>query len=263
MAQTAAYRQRGGGDFKMNCQYTRVHLMAYLDDELDVSDTLHLEQHLSDCKECGTTREETLSLRSMLRDPALYSKPPEALTNRIKFAVRQAAKQEAAPAFPPMYRWATVAAALIAMVSVGALLNRYSHRDLLTSEIVDSHVRSLQGDHLIDVPSSDRHTVKPWFQGKLDFSPPVPDLSGRGWTLTGGRLDYLDNRPVAALVYQRGKHDINVYIWPSGKDGGGLQRTEARGYQVFHWDQEAMSYWVISDLNSADLQEFAQALRGR
>lgn len=221
----------------MNCQYAKMHLMAYLDDELDVTDTLQVEQHLSDCKECGAAREEALSLRSLLRDPELYSKPPEALANRIKFAVRQSAKQETAPAFPPIYRWVAAAAALIAMVSVGAFLNRSSHQELLASEIVDSHVRSLQPGHLIDVPSSDRHTVKPWFQGKLDFSPAVPDLSTQGWTLVGGRLDYLDNRPVAALVYQRGKHDINVYIWPSGKDGGGVQQSESRGYQVLHWNR--------------------------
>ena len=132
----------------MNCQYTRIHLMAYLDDELDVSETLRLEQHLSDCKECGAAREETLSLRLMLRDPALYSKPPEALANRIKFAVRQAAKQEAAPAFSPMYRWAAAAAALIAMVSVGALLNRSSNRDLPAC-----HARCVNGTYWVTAPS--------------------------------------------------------------------------------------------------------------
>jgi anti-sigma factor RsiW len=243
----------------MNCPDTRIYLMAYLDDELDVAETLRVEQHLSSCHACSAARDEALSLRSLLRDPGLYAKPPEALANRVQFAVRQAAKQEERPGKSRVIAWSAVAAALIAIVSASALLNR---EDPLAREIVDSHVRSLQPGHLIDVPSSDRHTVKPWFQGKLDFSPSVPDLSSQGWILTGGRLDYVDNRPVAVLVYQRGKHNINAYIWPTTKFGSNsIDRIESRGYQVLHWSDPRMTYWVISDLNRADLERFAQALR--
>jgi anti-sigma factor RsiW len=246
----------------MNCPDARIYLMAYLDDELDVADTLRVEQHLSTCQECGAVREEALALRSLLRDPELYAKPPEALRDRVKFAVRQAAQQESRSAWYPVYRYSAIAAALIAVMSGAWLLTRPSNQNLLASEIVDSHVRSLQPGHLIDVPSSDRHTVKPWFQGKLDFSPPVPDLSQLGWILTGGRLDYMDKRPVAVLVYRRGKHDINVYVWPSAKSGNSnVEQTESRGYQILHWNQASMNYWVVSDLNGTELRQFADELR--
>jgi anti-sigma factor RsiW len=183
------------------------------------------------------------------------------VANRVRFAVRQAARKES-PSRAPMLIWTAAAAALIATVSVTAFLNRPVPPDLLAAEVVDSHVRSLQPGHLIDVPSSDRHTVKPWFQGKLDFSPPVPDLSARGWNLTGGRLDYLDRRAVAALVYQRGKHEINVYIWPNPKgDSSDIRQSASRGYQILHWNDPTLNYWVVSDLNPTELREFAQALR--
>jgi anti-sigma factor RsiW len=115
----------------------------------------------------------------------------------------------------------------------------------------------------VDVPSSDRHTVKPWFQGKLDFAPPVPDLSELGWVLIGGRLDYLDGRPVAAVIYQRRMHNINVFVWPHrGSADATIQQENAQGYQILHWNGADMTYWVVSDLNRDELMDFARALRG-
>jgi anti-sigma factor RsiW len=244
----------------MNCQEARILLMAYHDDELQPADTLRVEEHLRTCESCQAVDAEAKTLSQLLRDPELYVQPSEALKNRVKFAIRR----QAGPASQPVLVWSAIAATLIAVLGIAAFLHRAVPPDvapdLIASEVIDSHVRSLQPGHLIDVPSSDRHTVKPWFQGKLDFSPSVPDLSAQGWTLIGGRLDYLDRRPVAALVYQRGKHEINVYLWPAATGGiHAVEESAARGYQVLHGSNGSLNYWIVSDLNISELKEFAKA----
>jgi anti-sigma factor RsiW len=140
-------------------------------------------------------------------------------------------------------------------VGTWAGLRGRSDRDLIAQEVVAGHVRSLMANHLTDVPSSDRHTVKPWFLGKLDFSPNVKDLAQDGFPLIGGRLDYMDEKPAAALVYQRGKHFINLFVW---KCGGKPEGHEAlRGFNLVHWDRAGLSHWAVSDLNAAELEQFA------
>jgi anti-sigma factor RsiW len=132
---------------------------------------------------------------------------------------------------------------------------------LLVQEVQTAHVRSLITSHLTDVNSSDQHTVKPWFSGKLDFSPPVTDLASQGYPLQGGRLDYLNNRSVAALVYQRNKHLINLFIWPS-TDGNQAPRISTyNGYHLMHWSQSGMNYWAVSDLSLSELQSFVQLVQ--
>jgi anti-sigma factor RsiW len=254
----------------MNCEDSRIYLPAYLDDELDVAESLHVQKHLATCADCRQAQEEHLTLRSALRDARLHAHPSADFTKRIDAAVRRAAKEQARPqpsSWLEPLRWVPAAAALVIVTTLGALfvINslRSSHQQVIAGAVLVGHIRSLQAGHLVDVPSSDRHTVKPWFQGKLDFSPPVPDLSELGWTLIGGRLDYLDGRPVAALVYQRRMHNINVFLWPNhGAADDSIKGEDAQGYQILHWNGTDMSYWVVSDLNSAELQEFARALRG-
>jgi anti-sigma factor RsiW len=259
----------------MTCDDSRVYLAAYLDDELDVADSLRIQKHLVDCENCRKAQDQQLALRSALRDPSLYAQPSADFSRRIEAAVRRAARDEARAQRSGIFdwlrlgsfRWVPVAAAFVIVATIGALLVtnglRASHEQLIASTVLAGHIRSLQPGHLIDVPSSDRHTVKPWFQGRLDFSPPVPDLSELGWTLVGGRLDYLDGRPVAAIVYQRRMHNINVFLWPSRDSADNtIKQEDAQGYQILHWNGAETTYWVVSDLNQAELFEFAQALRG-
>jgi anti-sigma factor RsiW len=259
----------------MNCDDSRIYLPAYLDDELDVAESLRVQKHLGECGGCRQAQNEQLALRSALRKPDLFSYPSADFSKRIQTAVRSAAKKETRSQrsswFESLrfesFRWVPAAAVLLIVTTVGGFFavnsSRSSHQQLIASAVLAGHIRSLQPNHLIDVPSSDRHTVKPWFQGRLDFSPPVPDLSELGWALIGGRLDYVDGRPVAALIYQRRMHNINVFLWPNhGSADGTIKQEEAQGYQILHWNGAEMTYWVVSDLNNAELLELARALRG-
>jgi anti-sigma factor RsiW len=155
-----------------------------------------------------------------------------------------------------------MAAAAIMLLALVSVVRGPSSDDLLAREIVSSHVRSLMANHLADVLSSDHHTVKPWFAGKVNFSPPVEDLGRYGFQLMGGRLDYVDERPVAALIYQRQKHWVNLFIWPSVSDFDlGTKAVSHQGYNLIHWNKSGMTYWAVSDLNDSELQDFARLVQ--
>ena len=249
----------------MSCQQTHELIHGYLDGELDLVKSIEIEQHLADCPSCSQTYKGMRGLSSVMRNDALRFEPPKDFEKRLRTTLRREDKHERKPGlfkWPWLFAATLCGAILIVGLSLAGMFTHQSPDDLLAQEVVASHVRSLMADHLTDVPSSDQHTVKPWFDGKLDFSPTVKDLSQQGFPLTGGRLDYIGNRPVAALVYVRRQHPINLFVWPSTAAPAVNERAlERQGYNLIRWSSGGMTYWAVSDLNLAELQQFAQLLQ--
>ena len=249
----------------MNCQNVRELLNGYVDGELDLVNHLDIERHLKTCPACAAECENYLSISSAMSDGDLYFRAPDGLRDRIAIALQPGAEAvEMTTSRSSIWRlipvFATVAVAIILIFVF--LQTGSSGDEMLANEMVSSHVRSLMADHLFDVPSSDQHTVKPWFDGKIDFSPPVVDTAAQGFPLKGGRLDYAAGRPVAALVYQRHQHFINLFVYPStGGPDSGYKMSERQGYNLVHWSRSGMTFWAVSDLNLNELQEFAQAIQ--
>lgn len=243
----------------MDCAKTQELLDAYLDGELDVAGTLEAERHLSGCAACAAELAGLQRLQTAVRSADLRYAPPSQLESRVRGALRRevAPRRRLLPALLAM-----VAAAAILVAAVGPWSRTAS--DPLVAEVTAAHVRSLLADHRTDVASSDRHTVKPWFTGRLDYAPPTPDLADAGFPLIGGRLDYLDGRPVAALVYERRKHAINLFVWPIPGAGDSEPTSVARqGYSLCHWTQGGMTWWAVSDLNAEELAGFVADVRER
>jgi anti-sigma factor RsiW len=249
----------------MDCTHAQGLIDIYLDRELDPVRSLEVEEHLRGCARCAESQGERATLRRNLKNGSLYFTAPSDLQSQIRRSVRQAAKAEA-PAHwfsPGWYKIAAplAAAALVVLIVVPRFLGS-SPDELLTQEVVASHIRSMMADHLADVPSTDQHTVKPWFNGKLNFSPPVSDLASAGFPLIGGRLDYLNNRPVAALIYRHEKHVINVFVWPAEQTSSSSTPIKTQqGYQVVRWSRAGMNFWAISDLESNQLAQFTDFLK--
>lgn len=237
----------------MKCHQTIDLIDGHVDGELDLSHSLELERHLDACERCAATRDARLALREAIRStPPYYSPPPE-----LAPVVRAATIGRRHSSL----RIAIGSLAAVAAVLAIALLPRImqSSRDQrLLAELTSAHVRSLLADHLTDVASTDQHTVKPWFAGRIDYAPPVRDFAAQGFELIGGRLDYLDDRTVASLVYRRQKHTINVFIWPD--DGASIDRhLDFRdGFNIVRWRHGGMSGAAVSDLNAAELSELVK-----
>ncbi len=251
----------------MICKDAQNLINGYVDGELDLIRNLEIERHIQDCALCTQDYKNQQVLSNAIKTGSLYFKAPADLRRRIQLSLRKAAKAEAGRRMLPKWWFniaAPMAAAAVILLALVPFLRGPSADDLLAGEVISSHVRSLMASHLADVSSSDQHTVKPWFAGKLNFSPPVEDLAKQGFPLIGGRLDYVDNRPVAALIYQRQKHFINLFIWPSGSDSDVETKTVLRqGYNLFHWTRSGMTFWAVSDLNNAELQKFVQLVQNQ
>jgi len=224
----------------MNCREAGDLLGAFHDRELDLVHSVDLEAHLRDCTSCSANLARLEGLRSAIVEHAPYFEAPAGLRKKLSASL--------APREPWFAKWPVLAAACLLLALAIWRLAPPPVPGALTREVVTAHVRSLQAEHLMDVPSTDRHTVKPWFAGKLDFAPEVDDLSAAGFTLAGGRLDYLDGRPVAALIYRRRLHTINVFTWPAGRADESPRRESVQGFNVVHWIRLGMNCGAASGL---------------
>lgn len=250
----------------MNCAEIRGLLDAHADGELDLLHDIEIERHLAGCAECAQALEGMANLRAAFAEPALRYALPPGLERRVTKAVRRESQPDRLAwlrTWPTFSLGAAFACALFVLWAGPTPRPTTASGDALATEVVSSHVRALMASHLTDVPSTDQHTVKPWFNGKLDFSPPVQDFATNGFPLIGGRLDYLDGHPVAALVYRRRRHFINLFVWPSARaDTSAAVTTSApstrQGYHVVHWEKSGSTYWAVSDLGVDELGEFVR-----
>lgn len=253
----------------MNCAEIKNLLHAYVDGELDLVRSLEVEQHLKSCAKCAAEKNAIHLLRDALRQNDLAYRAPNALREKV---VGQASCLSSRRSFPKEPRqagslshysnwiWKLLAAGATAFAALTILLRTgISEHDQLLNEAVADHVRSLQANHLTDVTSTDQHTVKPWFDGKLDFAPDVKDFAEQGFPLIGGRLDYLNGRTVAALVYKRNKHFINVFIWPS-KNVAAQIIENFHGYSVINFDTNGFHYCLVSDAEGKELTSLADLI---
>ena len=248
----------------MKCEDARPLLQLYADGELDAQTTMELELHILQCPECADRRRGILTLRALFRGANLYEPAPPPLRAKIERALNAQAGGE------PRMRivrgsWLALAASLAIIAGTAAFLTLRSgdRTSPIVRAVVDSHINSMLLDkHLVDVESSNQHTVKPWFQGKVDYSFDVHDLADKGFPLRGGRLDYIDGRTVAALVYMRREHPINLFIWPQAQgESAANQRVDLQGYHVIAWTANGMEYWAVSNLNEQELRTFVENLR--
>ena len=271
----------------MNCEEAAKLMDGYLDGELDPITSQTVEQHLLECPKCDQAYKIHGSLIRAIGNATPYYKAPAELRERIQSSLRdeitelptRSISREPQRLFPrrqprprailweTSWNWLALAAAIIFAAVIAFTfvprLQQPGAEQFLATQLIASHVRSLMADHLTDVASSDQHTVKPWLDVKLDFAAPVVDLSGDGFPLIGGRLDYLDNHSAAALVYQRRKHFINLFIWPTTPVDGKEQKiVEREGYHLVHWIDGDFTYWAVSDVSVGDLQNF-QRLFGK
>jgi anti-sigma factor RsiW len=244
----------------MTCDDTRILLHALIDGELEAGEAREIEAHLADCPGCGAELHDLRVMHQALATPALRHQAPASLRRRLDEALPAPRRESSSRrSLLQGFGLGSVATAAVAASLALFAINAQQQQGLL-DDVVSAHLRSLQGDHLIDVQSSDQHTVKPWFAGRLDLSPPVIDLAADGFALVGGRLDYIETRPVASIVYRHGGHVINLFVArATGADRAARLET-LHGYHVWRWTRSGLDYWAVSDLNPDELKDFGGKL---
>ncbi|MBC2805667.1 anti-sigma factor [Rhizobium ruizarguesonis] len=256
---------------RKGCPEWRVMLHGFVDGELDSVHAAQFEDHLATCAHCRAEMERVRAVREIIDQEGVKWQPPEALRSQVlsmlSFEETAAASSLPLPRRVPIWRraldfirqWSFVPSLAVLAASAFLFANAPSQTLLLQDQIMASHVRSMMADHLTDVLTSDQHTVKPWFNGKIDFSPPVSDLAKDGFPLVGGRVDYIGDRAVAALVYRRHGHVINLFIWPAAS--AAQTTTVHDGYNMTQWSDGGLVFWAISDVAAGDLAEFETVFR--
>jgi anti-sigma factor (TIGR02949 family) len=246
----------------VKCDEARPLLDPYLDDELAEGERATLREHIEGCAECGPEAAAIERLRADIRRAVPAHRAPPALRQQIRSALRREAGGASAMARTP--GWLAYAASILIAVAVGSggtwVMTGERQQSGIGDELIDSHLRSLLADHLTDVASSDKHTVKPWFAGRTDLSPPGVDLAAEGFPLIGGRLDLIQGKPVPALVYRAGKHVINVFVLPT-RTGDHAETVTRRGYTLNHWNEGDLGYWAVSDAAPDEFSKFEHAFR--
>jgi anti-sigma factor (TIGR02949 family) len=253
----------------MNCAECEILLHALIDGELDAGHAREVEAHAAGCPACAEKLAAFRAMRDAIAQANLIEAAPAGLRSRIEAALPAPAAQIITPRefmqptrrsfFGGLATGAVASAALAATLMVTVVRN--NEEQTIADEVVSAHIRSLQAGHLMDVETSDQHTVKPWFNGKLDVAPPVIDLTAEGFTLLGGRLDYIDGEPVASVVYRRRKHVINLFVAQRlGAARPAAKSETIQGYNVRHWTQQGLDFWAVSDLAPDELDEFTQKI---
>ncbi len=247
----------------MSCNRAGTVLHGYFDNELDALDASEFERHLEQCSDCVNALEALESLSSSMNLTQLYERAPAPFRKKV---LARLGSRRSVTAFPSrtVRSWLAAAAAILVTVYLGVQLvtsqRAGNYGTELAAEIVDAHLRSLQPGHLVDVVSTDQHTVKPWFDGKLDFSPPVQDFADQGFSLQGGRIDVVHGRTVAALVYARRKHFVNVFIWPTNEKDSAPSSGSRQGYQWTEWRKGGMEFCAVSDAAPSTLEQLRSLL---
>src|SRR6478752_1716590 len=251
----------------MTCDEARILLHALLDNELDAGHAREVEAHIAGCPACAAELSAQRDMQRVLADADLRYTAPASLRARIEASLPQPQRQQ--PSRRSVLRGFAMGSAVSALAATGvvAIVMRQDDQQRILSEVVSAHLRSLQAGHLTDVISTDQHTVKPWFNGKLDVAPPVIDLTAQGFTLIGGRLDYVDARAIGAVVYKRRAHVINLFVAQTASAERRPATLETiQGFNIRRWSDRGLNYWAISDLARDELAEFGEkfesAMRG-
>ncbi|OAF07017.1 hypothetical protein AYJ54_18325 [Bradyrhizobium centrolobii] len=240
----------------MTCDEAKILLHALLDNELDAGHAREIEAHIASCPACAAELAAQREMQRVLADTNLRYTAPDRLRARIEASLPQPQRQ---PSRRSVLRGFAMGSAVSALAASGvvAVVLRQDDQQRILSEVVSAHLRSLQAGHLTDVISTDQHTVKPWFNGKLDVAPPVIDLTAQGFTLVGGRLDYIDARAIGAVVYRRRQHVINLFVSQTSNIEYRAPKTETmQGFNCRRWGNRGLNFWAVSDLGADELTEF-------